>query len=282
MKEAYYYVKHDNGSVQCHLCPHRCEIPPGKRGRCRVRLNNDGVLIAENYGEISGIAFDPIEKKPLRNFYPGHTILSIGSYGCNLSCDFCQNWRIAQEHPPTQTVGVDELIQRLKLREDNLGLAYTYNEPTVFYEFMLDTAKAVHEAGYKNVVVSNGFISKEPLLELLPYIDAFNIDLKAFEERFYKGVCGGRLGPVLDTIRRIVGHAHLELTVLLIDGENTDDQNLEKLFEWVASLDKDIPIHLSRYFPAYKRIDPPTEVETLQHAKKLAEKYLTTVYLGNV
>lgn len=282
MMEARYYEVKANKSVRCTLCPHYCLIGPNALGRCDVRQNIEGKLMTHNYGCLSAVAFDPIEKKPLREFEPGSQILSIGSCGCNFTCDFCQNWKIAQARPQTQFVTVEELITLMQSRPDNVGMAYTYNEPTVFYEFVLDTAKAVRELGYKNVIVSNGYINLEPLKALLPYIDAFNIDLKAFNDDFYNGICTGSLLPVMETIKSIYGHAHLEITVLLIDGQNSDDGELESLFKWLAELDETIPIHLSRYFPAHKMTVPATKMETLLKAKNLAERYLNSVYLGNV
>lgn len=238
--------------------------------------------MALNYGELSSLAFDPVEKKPLRHFHPGQHILSIGSFGCNFSCDFCQNWQIAQIRPKTQFVTTEQLIGLMQSRPDNIGIAYTYNEPTVFYEYVLDTAKAVRDAGYKNVMVTNGYINPEPLKTLLQYVDAFNVDLKAFDEGFYHHICSGTLSPVMETIKAISGAAHIEITVLLIDGYNTDERLLEEMFRWLGGLDQDMPLHLTRYFPANRMKTPATQVETLKKAKVIAERYLNRVYLGNV
>lgn len=281
-KEAYYYeVKNDN-LVQCHLCPHECTIEADNTGRCMVRKNINGKLITLNYGEITGYAFDPIEKKPLYHFYPGRQIFSFGTFGCNFSCDFCQNWLIAQKITPTRTVTVEQIMSTIKSQGDNLGVAYTYNEPTVSYEFMFDLARAVHKAGYKNVVVSNGFIAAEPLEALLPYIDAYNIDLKAFNDNFYKDICKGERLPVMETIKRVYGKAHMEITLLLIDGENTNEEELEEMFKWIASIDQDIPLHLSRYHPANRMDNSLTKISTLLNTQMIAKKYLNYVYLGNV
>lgn len=282
MREAYHFERQEHNIVLCTLCPHYCTIPEECYGRCRVRVNKDGTLYTLNYGEISAFGIDPIEKKPLRHFYPGQQIVSIGSFGCNLECDFCQNWSIAQEKPKTIQYTADDLLDEIKDAPNNIGIAYTYNEPTIFYEFMLDTAKKVYEAGYKNVMVSNGFINKEPLEALLPYIDAFNIDLKGFNDAFYHGICSGERLAVMETIERIVGVKHIEITLLLIDGLNTNPLELEALFRWVGKLDSKIPLHISRYFPAYKMDQPPTQIETLYEAKTLADQYLEHVYPGNV
>jgi pyruvate formate lyase activating enzyme len=282
MKEAYYYEKKESNVVQCHLCPHECTIQPDGTGLCRVRKNVGGILFSLNYEQITGYGFDPIEKKPLYHFYPGRPIFSFGTFGCNFSCDFCQNWKIAQHTPPTNTATIEMLMEIVKSRDDNLGIAYTYNEPIIFYEFMLDTAKVVHELGYKNVVVTNGFIMAEPLDELLPYVDAFNIDLKAFNDNFYTKICKGKRAPVMETIKRVHGKAHMELTLLLIDGENTDVEELEEMFKWISEIDPDIPLHLSRYYPANRMTNPPTQIQTLMITQAIAEKYLNYVYIGNV
>lgn len=282
MKEAYYYDKIENNYVVCRLCPNMCKIAPEDIGRCGVRKNVEGMLCSLNYGRITACALDPIEKKPLRHFYPGSKILSIGTYGCNFKCEFCQNWHIAQMHPFVEKVSIDEMFEIIDKQEDNIGVAYTYNEPTIFYEYMLDLAKKVHYAGYKNVVVSNGYINEAPLKELLPFIDAFNIDLKAFNDEFYKTICKGERLPVMKTIERIYGHAHMELTVLLIDGKNTNLNELEEMFKWIAEIGSDIPVHLSRYHPAYKMDDPVTALDTLLAAREIANDYLDHVYLGNV
>ena len=282
MKEAMYYQIEREGAVRCSLCPHRCLIEPGGIGRCQVRQNIDGKLMSLNYGQISGIAFDPIEKKPLVAFEPRAYILSLGSYGCNFRCDFCQNWQLAQKTPKPQVASIEQLTTLMKTREDNIGMAYTYNEPTVFYEFMFDLAKAVHGQGYKNVMVTNGYINLEPLKALLPYIDAFNVDLKSFENEFYEKLCGGGLTPVMEAIKTIHGHAHLEITVLLIDGQNTSDHELEALFQWIAAIDNNIPVHLTRYFPANRMALAPTKLNTLLRAKEIGIRYLNYVYLGNI
>ncbi len=218
LKEVAYYEDF-KGYLRCQVCPHFCKLKDGQRGICRVRKNLDGKLFALNYGECSSYGVDPIEKKPLRNFHPGSMIFSVGTVGCNLSCGFCQNWQIAKGEPQTITLTVEELVD-LAGRGDSIGVAYTYSEPMMWYEFVYDAARAVSQAGLKNVLVTNGFINPEPLEALLPYIDAMNIDVKGFTEKYYKQACGGRLKPVLKTVERAVKAWHVEITTLLVTGLN--------------------------------------------------------------
>lgn len=282
--EALYYTPHADQTCSCRLCPHHCRIGPGKRGRCRTRYNDGGRLKALNYGQCTAIALDPIEKKPLYHFHRGRTILSLGSWGCNLSCQFCQNWEISQEEPPAQAL-TPEQARDLAIRyvpQGNLGLAYTYNEPTVWYEFIHATAPLVHKAGLYNIMVTNGFIEEEPLQELLPLIDAWNIDLKAFGGDFYEELCGGRQEAVCRTIREAAARSHVEVTTLIIPGKNDDFQAIEALSAWLASLNRDIPLHLTRYFPRYKLQLPPTPVETLVRCARISRTHLSHVHIGNV
>lgn len=281
MKPALYWEK-EADKIRCRLCPHCCLIREGNSGRCRERKNIEGILYTLNYGVITSIGFDPIGKKPLYHFMPGTTILSYGSRGCNLSCSFCQNYRISLEpNPPSIIMSPEEAVQ--KVIDENLNaIAFTYNEPTVWYEFMLDTARMAKKHQISTVCVTNGFINPEPLEELLECMDAFNIDLKSFSDLFYRKICGGELGPVLDSIKIIHGKAHLEITTLVVENENDDLNELESLFQWIGSIDAGIVLHLSRYFPSYKMNNPATNVETLIKAKELAGKYLKNVYIGNV
>jgi len=282
MQEAKYYEQLSDGRVHCELCPHQCIITDGQKGRCGVRVNNDGVLKAESYGFITSASFDPIEKKPLYHFMPGKSIFSIGSKGCNFDCGFCQNSNIAQGDPSGDLTSIDKLLEVMGSEEENVGIAFTYNEPTVGYEFMYDMAKAAKAKGYHTVCVSNGFMMPDPLVDLLPYMDAFNIDLKAFNDRFYHQVCRGERAPVMDNIRRIAKLAHVELTLLLIQGENDDPEELEAMFAWIKDISPDIPIHLNRYYPNYKYTKEATPISVLLKAETLAKKYLNYVYLGNV
>lgn len=280
-KEAMYYEKKENKIVQCELCPHNCVIKEGNRGICRVRINEGGTLYTENYGEISSMGVDPIEKKPLYHFYPSQGILSLGTYGCNFKCKFCQNFRISQQRPATTYQNPDDIIKQAKER-DIMGIAYTYSEPMVWYEFVYETAIKAHEAGLNNVLVTNGFLNQKPLKKLTKYIDAANIDLKSFNNDFYKEICGGTLQPVLDTIKYMYGKTHLELTTLIVTNHNDGLDELEDIFKWVSDLSKDIPMHLSRYFPNYKLDDPSTPEKKMEAAYELAKKYLNYVYIGNM
>jgi pyruvate formate lyase activating enzyme len=284
MMEARYYERLDDALVHCHLCPHQCTIATGQRGHCRTRYNNNGMLQTLNYGQCTSIALDPIEKKPLYHFHPHSHILSLGSWGCNLTCSFCQNWQISQAEPAYETVTSERIVElatQLKAR-GNIGVAYTYNEPTVWYEFIRQTAPLVHQAGLYNVMVTNGYIETAPLEELLPFIDAWNIDLKAFDTVFYKKLCGASLDPVKRTIATAAKVSHVEVTNLVVTGENDKVENIEKMAQWIASINPAIPLHLSRYFPRYKWTAPATPIETLREGASRAEKYLQYVHLGNI
>ncbi len=281
MKEARYYKKLDDLYVSCELCPQYCKIANGKLGKCRVRKNEEGSLYSLNYGKVSSYGYDPIEKKPLYHFYPGSQIFSIGSFGCNLACDFCQNHEIVYDNSYAREVN-DKTIVELAGENNSIGLAFTYNEPSIWYEYMLNIAKKTHEKNLKNVVITNGYINEKPLKELLPYIDAMNIDLKAIENSFYKNTCSGSLDPVLTSIEIASKEVHVELTTLLIEGANSKPEEVEKLGKRVAEIDKTIPLHLSRYFPAYKMELPPTSMKVLLESRDILRKYLDYVYIGNV
>ncbi len=287
-REAMFYEKLENQKVHCYLCPHNCIIPKNGRGICGVRKNIDGTLYSLNYGEVTSIGVDPIEKKPLNRFHPGTDILSIGSVGCNLKCPFCQNHSIARVKPEeihTYHASSDEIIAKavaLK-NEGSIGIAYTYNEPTIWYEFVYETAKKAKEKGLLNVLVTNGYISQEPLKQILPHIDAMNIDLKAYNDKFYNELVKGGLEEVKETIQRSAAHCHVEVTTLVIPGWNDSVEEMEEMSKWLAALSTDIPLHLSRYFPNYELDDkPPTSLDSLMELKRIAERHLNYVYLGNV
>jgi pyruvate formate lyase activating enzyme len=288
MHPASYSVQLPGNKVKCTLCPHLCVIADGKSGICRVRKNTGGILVSEVYGKACCLRFDPIEKKPLYHFYPGSVIFSVGSVGCNLRCKFCQNWEISQtcaeDYPYLKPVTSDEIIKMAKDRHDNAGIAYTYNEPVVWFEFMLEIARKSKEAGLRNVMVSNGYINGSPLSELLEYMDAFNIDLKAFTEDFYKQVTLARLQPVKDTILKIVKNGrHLELTHLVVTGLNDDEKQFEEMVKWIgAELGPGTPLHLSRYFPNFELENKATPLPKLLQLYEIATHYLHFVYLGNV
>ncbi len=281
--EAAYYTVRDGAKIACGLCPHECGIAEGKTGICRSRKNIGGRLIATNYGRYVSIAVDPIEKKPLYHFNPGKDILSIGGKGCNFRCAFCQNDLLSQGDPSTREVTPHALAEEVKnCGGNNIGIAFTYNEPFIWFEFIRDTAPLVRENGQKVVLVTNGFVNEAPLSELLPSVDAMNVDLKAFEDNFYRKYCNGRLGPVKRTIEEsVAAGVHVEVTLLVIPTLNDDIRGIAEQAEWIASLSKDIPLHLSRYFPACRLNIAPTPVKTLVEAHAAASEHLNYVYLGN-
>jgi pyruvate formate lyase activating enzyme len=262
-------------------------LQEGKIGLCGVRQNLGGRIKCRVYGLVSGYAFDPIEKKPLYHYYPGKKILSMGSFGCNLNCNFCQNWKISLDCQLDNLQGEaktgDQIISDALANSDNIGVAYTYNEPTVWFEFMYDTALMVKNIGLKNVMVSNGYINKEPLEMLLNVIDAFNIDLKAFTDSFYHEMAGGKINPVLESLKLINAHdKHLELTMLVIPRKNDDLEKFKEMVHWIqAELGENTVLHLSRYFPKYKQTLPPTSEAVLSEMAQLAQDKLNFVYLGN-
>lgn len=283
MREALYYEKRD-GLALCRLCPKNCRIAPGKRGFCRTRQNIEGKVYALNYGRVAAVHLDPVEKKPLFHFYPGHAVLSFGSFGCNLACAFCQNWAISQEEAPTDYLAPEELAALAARHRDGrcLGVAFTYNEPGMWFEYIMDAAPLVRREDMRVVMVTNGFISPEPLGDLLDVVDAFNVDVKAFSEGFYTRVCRGRLAPVLETVEAIHRSGrHVEVTHLVVTGENDMDIEFEALVRWLAGLSPDIPLHLSRYHPAYRMTNPPTPLATLERFRDLARRHLRHVYIGN-
>lgn len=283
MKEALYYEPKDNLRVHCHLCPHNCLIPEGKTGICGVRQNKQGKLYSLIYEEVTSIALDPIEKKPLYHFHPGEFILSVGTKGCNLACLFCQNWTISKNlEAHTEKVRSEFLVKRAK-QLNSFGIAYTYNEPFIWYEFVLDTAKLAKKEGLENVLVTNGYVNLEPLKNILPFIGAMNIDIKSIEEKFYINTCGGKIAPVLEVIKESSKHCHVELTNLIIPSLNDKEENFLKLVDWIyQNLGDSVPLHFSRYFPCYKLDFPPTPIPTLKKAEAIAKKKLKFVYLGNV
>jgi pyruvate formate lyase activating enzyme len=287
-QEAGYYQITDSGKASCRLCPQDCQVAEGKAGFCKVRRQVDGKLIAANFGRISGIAVDPIEKKPLYHYYPGETILSVGTIGCNLACEFCQNWQISREGERTlediRVVTPGELVKiAVQSHEEagSMGLAYTYSEPGVWIEFLEATMPLIRKQGLKNVLVTNAFLNPEPWDNLLQWTDAANIDLKGFREEYYRKLCHGRLSPVLANIEAAVAKIHVELTTLLIPGENDDPELIREQAQWIAGLNPEIPLHLSRYFPNYKSDRPATPVATLTRSYEIAKEYLKFVYIGN-
>ncbi len=280
-----YFVKYEN-FTECSLCPHKCRIREGRTGICGVRKNIGGNIELITYGVVSGKSLDPVEKKPLYHFFPGYNILSVGSYGCNMRCDFCQNWHISQNQPGMLKANCDigQLVKEAGSVPGNIGLAFTYNEPVIWFEFMRDAAVKIKEAGLYTVMVSNGYVDKEPLNEITGFIDAFNIDLKAFNENFYRKLTGADLKSVMETLKIIKDNdKHLEITTLIIPGRNDSIKEMEDEAKWIArELGPDIPFHLSRYFPMYKRDDPPTPPSVLDNLFDAASGYLKYVYIGNI
>jgi len=272
----------------CNLCPRQCHIEEGKRGFCGARMVVQGSVVLAEYGKLSGLALDPIEKKPLQHFYPGANILSVGFFGCNMLCPYCQNHEIshpaAQDRPrPLRKMTSGQIVDLAKslIPQGNIGVAYTYNEPLTSFEFVLETAQQVQEAGLKNVVVSNGCFEEWAIEALLPYIDAWNIDLKSFREDMYRQL-GGDLGTVLRGIQRVSGRKHLEVTALIVPGQNDSEAEMDDMSRWLASVNPEIPLHISRSFPHWLRPDlVPPPVSQLVRLMKIAKQHLRYVYGGN-
>ncbi len=278
----------------CKVCFRHCDIDEGGFGYCGVRSCREGRVVADNYGRITSLALDPIEKKPLNNFYPQSRILSVGSYGCNLRCPFCQNHEISwserafEFRKEAEYVSPKELVELAveNIPRGNIGIAFTYNEPLVGYEFVRDTARLSHEASLKNVLVTNGCASPEVLSELAPWIDAMNIDLKGFSDEYYSKLLGGDRRMVLDFITGAVRHCHVELTTLIIPGENDSEGEMRDICSFIKRLelenDKDIPLHISRFFPRFHMTDrPATDVGLIYRLAGIAGEYLKYVYTGN-
>lgn len=268
--------------LECRLCPANCRLTEGKHGICRSRFVESGRLWTDNYGELVTLAVDPIEKKPLYHFYPGTRILSTGPNCCNLGCLHCQNWSISQEPAPTQFMSPEALTAEAA-RRNTLGVAFTYAEPTVWFEYIRDTAPLLRACNQKVVLVTNGYINSEPLNELLRLVDAMNIDLKGMRREFYLKICKGKLDPVLNTIRAVAASpVHLELTNLVIPGENDSRTELLDLVAFVAGLSDRMPLHFSAYHPDYQMDRPATPPETLAWIASEARKRLAYVYVGNM
>lgn len=291
-KEAYLARPLRDGAVQCRVCEHFCTVHPGESGKCGVRRNDGGTLWLTVYGNAIALNMDPVEKKPLFHFLPGDQILSIGTYGCNFRCPFCQNWSISQERDFDErsdflgrTVTPQTLVEICRRYGANM-IAYTYNEPTVFFEYTYDTAQLAHEHSIRNVYVSNGFMSQEMLEMLEPYLDAINVDLKAFTEDFYRQQCQARLEPVKRNIRTIAQETDIwiEVTTLLIPGLNDSEEELRAMAEWLAEVDPEMPWHVTAFHPDYQMLDrPSTSQAALARAYQIGkEAGLHYVYVGNV
>lgn len=273
--------------LECNICHHHCKLSDNQIGICRGRINTGDRITSVNYGRITALALDPIEKKPLRHFHPHSKILSVGSFGCNLKCGFCQNNEISMagvNDLKTQYVTPENLIEiALDLKpEGNIGIAYTYNEPLIGYEYVMDCSKLAKENNLINVVVTNGSFCQEPMKELLPYIDALNIDLKGFTEKFYENI-GGDLNTVKNFIKLANEYSHIEITTLIIPDENDSEEEISNLSKFIASINKDIPLHISRFFPCFNMMDKKTtNISTIYKLAEIARKQLNNVYEGNV
>ncbi|SDB22094.1 AmmeMemoRadiSam system radical SAM enzyme [Eubacterium oxidoreducens] len=274
----------------CPVCFRHCRLREGQVGFCHARRCKEGQVIADNYGKITALALDPIEKKPLNRFYPGSRIVSVGSYGCNLACPFCQNYEISfakMKEPKavkTKSLSPKMLLEIAKEQtvHGNIGVAFTYNEPLVWYEYVRDCAKLLKEENLKTVLVTNGTATCEVLEELLPYIDAMNIDLKGFRKEYYEYV-GGNLAQTMKFIERAVTQCHVELTTLIVPGKNDSETEMREMTKWISTLPSgnEIPYHISRYFPRHKETTPPTLVETIYKLTEIAKERLIYVYNGN-
>lgn len=282
IRKAAYFESLSDSEVICHLCPAECRLKEGKTGICGCRRNESGKLITDNYGELVTLASDPIEKKPLYHYFPGSQIMSTGANGCNFGCLHCQNWMISQEKTSTVSFTPEKLVT-VAGKNDSIGIAFTYTEPMIWYEYIVDTAPLLRQAGYKVVLVSNGYINPEPLENMIGLIDAINIDLKGIRPKFYKQICKGKIEPILDNIRRVAdSDVHLELTNLIIPGQNDSDDDIRSLVEFIASVSDKIPLHLSAYHPAHKLDNEPTPDKTMLRAYEIATEHLRFVYIGNV
>jgi len=279
--EAMYY-KVLGESVQCNLCPHECVIREGNTGICRVRKNENMKLISLSYELASSIALDPIEKKPLRKFLPNTNVLSIGSYGCNLKCPWCQNYSISQEKPNYLNKIESATLVETAVKKGYPSIAFTYNEPIVNYEFVLETAKLAKQKGIKTVLVTAGYINKIPWINLLQYIDALNIDLKGYNDKKYKQILGADLSVIKNNIIMAYERAHVELTTLVVPNFNDNLEEFEHMCSWISRIDPKIVLHIARYFPRYHYNEKPTSVKLMYEVRDIARKYLENVYLGNI
>ena len=284
-----YYTALGDGRIQCDVCPRLCRLQDGQRGLCFVRARQGDQIVLTTYGRSSGFVVDPIEKKPLNHFLPGTPILSFGTAGCNLTCKFCQNWDISKsrENDTLADQASPETIARAAAESGCKSVAYTYNDPVIFLEYAVDVSNACRERGIKNVAVTAGYIGREARREFFAHMDAANIDLKGFTDRFYEKICGGKLGAVLETLEYVKHETKcwFELTTLLIPGENDSSEELEKMTKWVVEkLGPDVPMHFTAFHPDYKMMEhPPTPASTVMRAREIAMKNgVRYAYTGNV
>ena len=290
MKEALLYQKLGDGTVKCKVCNHSCVIAEGQRGICRVRENRQGVLYALNYGKTISAHIDPIEKKPLYHFLPGTRVYSFATEGCNFRCSWCQNWEISQSPKPNQSVGgidvsPEEHVARA-IKGSCPSIAYTYSEPTIFVEYALDTMMAARTKGLKNIWVTNGYMSRETLENVGPYLDAANVDLKGFDGNVYEKYCGGAAAPIMENLKFLYQEGvHLEITTLIVPGINDDPHQMEAIAGFISKeLGPEVPWHISRFFPAWKMMDTPvTPFHSLQMARTIGiNAGLKYTHIGNV
>ena len=287
---------HSNCSAVCPVCPHRCRIAEGKTGRCRARGTRDGSVVPLNYGLVTSLALDPIEKKPLARFYPGSRILSVGSYGCSLNCPFCQNWEISMsdgqefrhgrraEDNYVSPEALADMAEHLRLQR-NIGVAFTYNEPLISYEYVMDTARLLREKDLKVVLVTNGCVNDEIADAVLPLTDALNIDLKSFQDDVYRNILSGNLAAVKYFIAKAAEQCHVELTSLIVPGMNDSEEEIRAMTQWIASLPhgEEIPLHVTRFFPRYRMQDRnPTEKAAILKLVEIARQRLKYVFPGNI
>ncbi len=282
MHEAAYY-KRRGDRIECLLCPNHCLIGEGGKGGCLSREVVNGRLIARTYAQVVSASVDPVEKKPLYHVCPGRPIYSIGSYGCNLHCRFCQNAEISQQRQPTVEVSPEQLVAEAASIGGNIGVAFTYNEPGIWYEYIIDCAPLLRKNGLMTVLVTNGYLENQPWQDLCKVTDAMNIDIKAFTEDFYSKICGGRLETVKNNIKTAFeAGVHLELTNLVVTGLNDREEEFVALVDWIAGISDSIPLHISRYFPRYRETAPPTSPTMINSFVELAKKRLKFVYPGNL
>jgi pyruvate formate lyase activating enzyme len=283
MNDTLYWKTASGNSVRCELCPFECLIPDGGHGQCRVRANSSGRLVSLVHNRISGMGLDPVEKKPLYHWFPGRQILSIGTMGCNLHCRFCQNSDISQTGSlELETISPERLLDRARAA-GSVGIAFTYSEPSVWIETILEVAPVFHKAGLRTAMITNGYINPAPLKDLVPHIDAMNIDVKAFRDDFYHKVCGASLAPVLKNVETLAKTGvWIELTMLLVPGLNDSTEEISDFCRWAGGINRSIPVHFSRYFPRYKMDTPATPEETLIRAANIGREHLDFVYIGNV
>ena len=283
LQQARYFEQTEGGVVRCILCPHHCILSEGQTGICGVRINTDGVLQTKIYGAVSAIAMDPIEKKPLFHFHPGSKILSIGTIGCNLKCPYCQNHHISQNpNAKTKYYSPEDIVSNA-IEFGSVGIAFTYTEPLIWAEYVIDTEKAVRAKGLKNVLVTNGFIDKSALIDILSTTDAMNIDLKCFSDETFSKVHKGKLADVLNTIETAKSFGcHVELTTLIVSGINDSLSEMKQIISYIKSIDRSIPWHVSRYYPAWKYNAKPTETSLIKQILEETASQLDHVYCGNM